>query len=187
MGRRISLRQAGVGVLLILVVATVWAWPRSQTAVVNDAPKPPRTVSWLRTEGGQIVDEQGRRILLRGFNDDALLDYRNAELCRPAPIDDRDAALMHQAGFNVVRLPVAWSALEPQRHHIDQRYLDRIRASVSVLERHQLRVVLDMHIEIAWGPTSEVPDWASVPAIPDDHWFPAPPWKYSLSPQVAAS
>ena len=175
---------------LIVVLASLiaWAWPRSQFATVAD-PAPGRAgeVSWLKTAGGRIVDDQGRAVLLRGFNVDALFDPRNSEISDPAPLDDADARLMRDAGFDVVRLPIAWSLLEPVRHHIDQRYLERIRNAVALLERHRLRIVLDMHVGIAWGLRSQVPAWASIPLIPDVQWFFGSPWKYSLSPQSAAA
>jgi len=175
---------------LIVVLASLiaWAWPRSQFATVADpAPGPPGQVSWLKTDGGRIVDDQGRAVLLRGFNVDALIDPRNSEIGAPAELDDADARLMRLAGFDVVRLPIAWSLLEPVRHQIDQGYLDRVRDAVALLERHRLRVVLDMHVGIAWGVRSQVPAWASIPLVPDIQWFLGSPWKYSLSPQSAAA
>lgn len=186
-----SLRMTALiafAVVVVLVPLTAWAWPRSQVADVPDpAPGPPGAVSWLKTDGGRIVDDQGRRVLLRGFNVDALFDPRNSEIGDPAPLDDTDARLMREAGFDVVRLPIAWSLLEPVRHQIDRGYLDRIQNAVGLLERHRLRVVLDMHVGIAWGVRSQVPAWASMPLIPDVRWFFGSPWKYSLSPQSAAA
>jgi endoglycosylceramidase len=182
-----SRRRGAFMAVLVVVLAALWAWPREQVAQVAARAAPPGAAGWLRTEGGRIVDQEGRLVLLRGFDDDALLDYRNAEPGGIAPLDDTDAALMRGAGFDVVRLPLAWSLIEPTRGRLDQRYLERVRAAVSLLERHGLRVVLDMHVGIGWGPRSEVPAWAAVPAVPDLRWAPASPWKYSLTPRVAAA
>jgi len=114
-----SLRMTALiafALIAVLVPLTAWAWPRSQVADVPDpAPGPPGPVSWLKTDGGRIVDDRGRRVLLRGFNVDALFDPRNSEIGDPAPLDDTDARLMREAGFDVVRLPIAWSLLEPER------------------------------------------------------------------------
>ncbi|HET9847877.1 MAG TPA: glycosidase, partial [Candidatus Dormibacteraeota bacterium] len=65
---------------------------------------------WLRTDNGQIVDQQGRKVLLRGFNADALVAYPKDP---PASLDEMDARLMQLAGFDVVRLGIDWSQLEP--------------------------------------------------------------------------
>lgn len=40
---------------------------------------------------------------------DNLTDPRNDKLRPPTPLDDRDAELMRQAGFDSVRVPFAWS------------------------------------------------------------------------------
>jgi beta-galactosidase GanA len=50
-----------------------------------------------------------------------------------APLDEDDLRLMRRSGFNVVRLPVAWSSLEPHRGHIDKAYLERIAETVQLL------------------------------------------------------
>ena len=180
---------ATVVALMVLVPAVVvWAWPRPLVATVPDpAPASTGAAGWLSTSGGRVVDDQGRTVVLRGFNVDALLDPRNSEVGTPAPLDDVDASLMREAGFDVVRLPIAWSLLEPVRHHFDSAYLDRIQNAVALLERHRLRVVLDMHVGIAWGVRSQVPAWASIPLVPDIQWPLGSPWKYSLSPQSAAA
>ncbi|MGH7903570.1 MAG: glycoside hydrolase family 5 protein [Candidatus Dormibacteraceae bacterium] len=148
-----------------------------------DRPPPPAgALGWLHTTGNRVVDDRGRTVLLRGFNDDALL----SAAFQPAPLDATDAELMRRSGFNVVRLPIAWSLLEPSRGRIDRAYLDRIVGTVHMLGAHHLRVILDMHMGIAWGPASEIPSWARVPLIPDLKWFPIQHWQDTLSPSQLA-
>jgi endoglycosylceramidase len=89
-----------------------------------------------------IVDDQGRYLLLRGFNQDSLVVWPS---WKPAPLEDTDAALIQQAGFNVVRLPISWSELEPRRGQINAEDLDRVQQTVAMLNAHNLYVVLDMH------------------------------------------
>ncbi|MGH7775719.1 MAG: glycoside hydrolase family 5 protein, partial [Candidatus Dormibacterales bacterium] len=144
----------------------------------NRPPPPPGGLEWLSTDGSHIVDSEGRTVALRGFNDDALLSSNP----KNRPIDATDAELMRRSGFDVVRLPIAWSLLEPERGRIAQPYLDRIVATVHMLNRHHLWVVLDMHVGIAWGPTSEIPSWARVPLVPDLLWFPVSHWQETFSP-----
>jgi aryl-phospho-beta-D-glucosidase BglC (GH1 family) len=141
---------------------------------------------WLHTASERIVDEEGRTILLRGFNNDALVSYPKDP---PAPFDDADASLIQRAGFDVVRLGIDWAQLEPVRGRLDPAYLDRVEAVVTTLNRYGLYVVLDMHFRLGWSPRfgySGAPAWATL-GIPN--WDPLPQfsWGPSLSPAAIAS
>jgi hypothetical protein len=181
------LRRAGLILLLIILALTVVAYlpAGSMTASVP----PPRygetSMSWLRTSGGQIVDGDGRKVLLRGFNDAALVSYPNDP---PPPLDEMDATLMQQAGFDVVRLGIDWSQLEPERGRINQAYLDRVASTVSMLNRHGLYVILDMHFRLGWSPRlgySGAPGWATI-GVPN--WNPLhESWSPALSPAAFTS
>jgi endoglycosylceramidase len=107
----------------------------------------------------------------------------------PAPLDATDARLMQQSGFDLVRLPIAWSKLEPQRGVFSQPYLDRIAYAVSLLTSHGLYVVLDMHF-LGWSPVyggSGAPPWATVANVPDARWGPMPSAGRLLSPAINVS
>ncbi|TMC42821.1 MAG: glycoside hydrolase family 5 protein [Chloroflexi bacterium] len=174
--------------MLVVVVLTVVAYlpAGSLTAAVP----PPRygeaSMSWLRTSNGQIVDSSGRKVLLRGFNDDALVSYPKDP---PAPLDEMDATLMQQAGFDVVRLGIDWAQLEPARGRIDQAYLDRVAGAVSILNRHGLYVIFDMHFRLGWSPRfgySGAPGWATI-GVPNWNPLPQYSWSPSLSPAAITS
>ncbi|MFN2581780.1 MAG: glycoside hydrolase family 5 protein [Candidatus Dormibacteria bacterium] len=140
---------------------------------------------WLSTRGNEIVDSAGRAVMLRGFNTNTLLE----PTVWPAPLDTTDATLMQQSGFDVVRLPIAWSLLEPHRGHYDASYLDRITAVVTLLNEHGLYVVLDMHF-LGWSPVyggSGAPAWATVSQVPDPVWGPMPSLGRFLSPAINVS
>lgn len=188
-GSRRRGRLAGLAALALVAIICcgMWAWarPAALTSGVRAAALP--YGGWLRVEHGQIVDGEGRSVLLRGFDDSSLLAYPNFESGGQTPLDDRDAQLMAASGFDVVRIAISWALLEPRRHFIDQSYLERIRATVRTVERHGLRVVLDMHVGLGWGPRDQVPAWASIPGVPDLRWFPVDPWTYRVSPQPAAA
>jgi len=181
------LRRAGLVLLLVVVVLTVVAYlpAGSMTAAVP----PPRygeaSMSWLRTSNGQIVDGSGRKVLLRGFNDAALVSYPNDP---PAPFDEMDARLMQQAGFDVVRLGIDWAQLEPERGRVNQVYLDRVADAVSMMNRHGLYVILDMHFRLGWSPRfgySGAPGWATI-GVPN--WNPLhESWSPALSPAAFTS
>jgi len=173
--------------VLIVVVLTVIAYlPAGSLAA---AVPPPHygeaSMSWLRTNNGQIVDGSGRKVLLRGFNVAALVSYPNDP---PAPLGEMDATLMQQAGFDVVRLGIDWAQLEPERGRINQAYLDRVTVAVSTLNRHGLYVILDMHFRLGWSPRfgySGAPAWATI-GVPN--WNPLhESWSPALSPAAFTS
>jgi hypothetical protein len=97
---------------------------------------------------------------------------------------------MRRSGFNIVRLPVAWSSLEPQRGRIDDVYLEHIVETVRLLNRHRLYVVLDLHMTLAWGPRfggAGAPRWAAVPLVPHVTAGEAGDWLEAVSPAVLAA
>ena len=105
-----------------------------------------------RGDDPAIFDELGRQVLLRGVNLNSLGDYYQASPQLPPVFELQPEffAEMAAQGFNVVRLLLSWSALEPERDRIDTAYLDRVRAAVDAAAANGVYVVLDMHQE-AWG------------------------------------
>jgi len=184
------LRRAGVGLLIVTLALTIIAYlPAGSLAASVGAPAYSASAAglpWLRTTNGEIVDEVGRRVLLRGFNSDALVSYPKDP---PAPLDETDATLIQQAGFDVVRLGIDWAQLEPARGRINRAYLDRIANTVGMLNRHRLYVVLDMHFRLGWSPRfgySGAPGWATV-GVPNWNPLPQYSWSPSLSPAAFTS
>jgi len=190
-GQRGGGLAAGLTLPLMLLGGLVWAYLPVPALSVDLPPSVQLAASgslpWLHVAGdARIVDESGRDVLLRGFNDDALLE---PDSVGPAPLDEHDAEVMQRSGFTVVRLPVAWSRLEPQRGVVDRGYLDEVARDVAMFERHGMYVVLDMHF-LDWGPRfggSGAPRWAALPAVPDAQWWPWDSWRRHLSPAVNAA
>jgi endoglycosylceramidase len=188
-------RQRGGGyavwltLLLMLLGGWIWAYlPVPALAVTLPPPSHPSggVLPWLSASGSRIVDESGRSVLLRGFNTSALLE---PDTVSPAPLDARDIEEMQQSGFTVLRVPIAWSRLEPTRGVVDRAYLDSVASLVSLAETHGMYVVLDMHF-LDWGPAfggSGAPRWATVPAVPDLQFWPWDSWRRHLSPAVNAA
>lgn len=150
-----------------------------------------------------IVDSHGRQVLLHGVADNQLGDYYQVDPNRPTtfPLTRRDFARMHALGFNVVRLVMSWSRLEPRRGHISRAYLDRVREAVQWAGQRGIYVILDMHQD-AWGKEVATPPGVRCPPglSPSIGWDGAPRWATyfdgmsrchntfrELSPAVAAA
>ena len=131
-----SARRAAVVILSLLVAA---------------APARALDGRRLRIEQGRLVDQRRREVTLRGVNARArgIFDVTFADGRLPLediPVfDDGDAARMQGFGFNLLRLPLSWSALEPLRGAYDPAYLDRVAAIVDACARHGILVLLDFH------------------------------------------
>lgn len=183
--------RASTGLALAVVAAVVLA-ACSSSGTNQDASSGPGTtgaptasadilpaLQAIRGADARIVDAQGRQVLLRGVNLNVLGDYfqANTKYATVIPATDADWAEMAADGFNVVRLLVSWSALEPTKGSFDSAYVARIHEAVDSAKAHGIYVVLDMHQD-AWGkfvaspPGTTCPD----PAKPSIGWDGAPEW-----------
>jgi len=126
-----------------------------------------------------VFDEQGRQVVLRGVNLNGLAEYarNNPTLDPTIPITDRTWRQIADEGFNVVRLLVSWSRVEPQRGAYDEDYIASIRAAVRAAASRGLYTVVDMHQD-AWGPHVATPDGIECPPgrEPSNGWDGAPEW-----------
>ncbi len=99
-----------------------------------------------------IYDSEGRTLILHGANfmaieaGGALLDYER----------------MAQWGFNVVRILVTWSALEPMQGAYDENYLPNVvEPQIQYAREAGLNVILDMH-QYHWSSCCKgmgMPEW----------------------------
>lgn len=136
-------------------------------------------LSPLRAAGPAVVDAQGRQVLLRGVNVNSLGDYWQANRRYPTvvPVTGADWDRMAAQGFDVVRLLISWSRLEPRRGTFDRTYLARIRAAVAAAKARGIYSVIDMHQD-AWGKHIATPRTTTCPAgtEPAKGWDGAPKW-----------
>jgi endoglycosylceramidase len=105
----------------------------------------------LRVADGRLVDQRGREVTLRGVNArvegvfDVTFDDGRLPL-EPIPtFDGADADRMRELGFNLLRLPINWSALEPVQGEYSRAYLDRIAGVVDLCAKRDILVLLDFH------------------------------------------
>jgi endoglycosylceramidase len=162
--------------LLAVAAACALAVPGPAAAAPVDEALPRLDV--VRGSDPAIVDVTGRQVLLRGVNANNLGDYHQRDPTLPTvlPLDEADFAAMAALGFDVVRLVLSWSELEPEPGAFDQGYVARIRQAVQAAERHGLYTVLDMHQD-AWSARATPADETCPPGLaPAIGWDGAPAW-----------
>lgn len=167
---RTALRVVGAATASLAVIAlgvTVLNPISSAGAEPGDEGPP---AGMLRAQDERIVDGDGNEVLLRGVNVNQLVDFflPDPEVEATRPLTDEDFAGMAAQGFNVVRLGMSWSALEPQRGEFDEDYLARIVQAVDSAKRHGMYVVLDMHQDSWWN--EGTPEDAECRAGTDPMW-----------------
>jgi alpha-glucosidase (family GH31 glycosyl hydrolase)/beta-glucosidase/6-phospho-beta-glucosidase/beta-galactosidase len=118
-----------------------------------------------------ILDSHGREIILRGVNAriqdifDVNFDDGRAPL-EPIPsFSAEDTEAMQKIGFNFLRLPINWSAIEPTPNTYAEDYLDAINNVLNLCEQAGIYVLLDMHQDAYSKEIGEdgAPLWAIIP------------------------
>lgn len=95
-------------------------------------------------EGGRaLLTADGRRVLLRGANVAALVDYGGAH--GTVAVTAADGVQARALGINVVRLGVSWSRIQPRPGVTDRGYLAEIERAARVFADRGIYVLLDMH------------------------------------------
>jgi endoglycosylceramidase len=128
--------------------------------------------------GGRIVDAEGRQVLLRGVNVNALVDYwQGSQFQTVFPLADADTDLMAAIGWDCVRLLLSWSRVEPAPGVYDDDYLQQAAATVRRLAGRGLYSIIDLHQD-AWSATlAAAPDQVCPPNYtPALGWDGAPAW-----------
>lgn len=132
----------------------------------------------VRGADPRIVDAAGRTVLLRGVNVNQLVDFYAGRPGFPAtrPLSADDFRQMAGLGFDVVRLGVSWSRIEPSPGRYDASYLGRIDQAVAWARENGLYTVLDMHQD-GWS-NAPTPPGTSCPAGTStmDGYDGAPKW-----------
>ncbi|MEB2343700.1 MAG: cellulase family glycosylhydrolase [Deltaproteobacteria bacterium] len=128
--------------------------------------------------GGRIVDAHGREVLLRGVNVNAFVEYwaYDPALFTTYPFPPADADAIAGMGWNVVRLLLSWSRVEPAPGVYDEAYLDTVEAAVRTLEQRGIYTLIDLHQD-AWSATLAArPGEACTAGPPAFGWDGAPAW-----------
>lgn len=99
----------------------------------------------LRGTGTWVTDSRGRAVILHGLNQ----VYKVAPYT-PAHdgFGDDDAAFLAANGFDVMRIGVIWSAVEPRPGRYDDAYLASVARTVRTLAAHGIVSLLDFHQDL---------------------------------------
>lgn len=113
----------------------------------------------LSNRGRWITDARGRVVILHGLN---MVYKRPPYQPQAIGFGADDAAFLRHNGFNTIRLGLIYKAVEPQPGDYDDAYIDRIRATERMLNRHRIFSLLDFHQDL-YNEKFEgegFPDWA---------------------------
>ena len=139
--------------MLTLLAACEKPAPPTQTAAVSP--------SRLGHAGRWLTDDKGRAVILRGFN---MVNKFPPFTLSAIGFGEEDAALLAKEGFNAVRVGVIYSAVEPRPGEYDERYLEDIERTVTLLARHGILSLVDFHQDL-YGPVLNgegLPEWATL-------------------------
>jgi len=128
--------------------------------------------------GGRIVDSEGREVLLRGVNVNALAEYwASSEFPTTFAFGADDAEAIAGVGWNVVRLLLSWSRVEPAPGVYDEVYLDQAADVVRLLAALGVYAIVDLHQD-AWGATlaARADEQCPTTQTPALGWDGAPGW-----------
>jgi len=140
--------MAGLDLVPAAVAAAPVSFPVPASPSGDSAGLPALTVLRESGKAPVIGDSAGRQVLLRGVNVNQLVDYGQPDRAKPTvrPLAEADYAQMAaEYGFDVQRLNLSWSALEPAPGRFSQAYIARIRQTVNWAAGHGIYTVLDMH------------------------------------------
>lgn len=111
---------------------------------------------WVRSDRTRLRDDAGRVVVLRGVNArvegvfDVSFDDGRAPLEEIPAFGADDARRMRELGFGVLRLPINWSGVEPERGRYDDAYVERVAEVVALCAAARIHVLIDFHQD-AWS------------------------------------
>lgn len=130
------------------------------TAPATATPEPTDLIGRASTAGRWLVDPQGRVIVVHGEN---VVSKTAPFTPQSYGFDAEDAQFLQDNQFDGVRLGIVWEAVEPQPGVYDDRYLDAVASTVTMLAAHHIRTLVEFHQD-RWGSAlggAGAPAWAT--------------------------
>jgi len=138
------------------------------------------SISKIRVCGRWFCDSQGRVRIFHGMNDvQEAKDkghFTGHNFLPHLTMEDGVQDQVASWGFNVIRMPMMWSAIQPAQGQVDAAYLLAIRNTTQQLGSKGIYSFLDMHQDVmssAFGSYDGVPRWLINLTIPR-HPYPWP-------------
>lgn len=110
--------------------------------------------------GFWIVNDMGQVVILRGVN----MVSRTKQSPEEVGFDTHSVDFLKERGFNVVRLGVNWSSVEPKPGEYNTAYLDSIKRTIRLLAKSGIYSLVDFHSGL-YGEAFQgdgAPAWATV-------------------------
>lgn len=169
--RRAPRVSVGGALLASCVAGAVLASCEAPAPFVAEPWDPP-SAPWVRSDRAFLRDEAGRVLVFRGVNArveglfDVTFDDGRVPLEEIPEFTSEDALRMRELGLGALRLPINWSAIEPERGAYDEAYLARIEEVVALCRAAGVHVILDFHQDAYSKEIGEdgAPLWAIHPA-----------------------
>ena len=130
----------------------------------------------VKAENGRLFDAEGREIVLRGFKarveglfDVTFNDGRTALQPIPSFTGADCQVLAEELGQNLLRLPVNWSGIEPQKGVYNEAYLGQVVELIQACWEHGVYTLVDLHQDAYSKEIGEdgAPLWAIIPEPPE--------------------
>jgi len=147
MNTREALRVSGIFSIILMILLAAFPF----------RPASAQTTGFLSVKGTSIVDSSGHPVILRGVN------YPGYERLPPTLHSEYAYETIAKDGFNVVRLPISWSNLEPSPGVFNLVYFyEFVNEDVQWAKQNGLYIILDMH-QYFWAERfggTGLPNWA---------------------------
>ncbi len=122
----------------------------------------------IRVDGQRFIDSYGRHRIFNGINycdkTSAMNKFCGTEVAGlyASEISEITINKFKEWGFNVVRLGVNWSTIEPEQGKYNEVYIDKIVEFADLCEKNGIYFFLDMHQDCFGGSGNDdgAPDWA---------------------------
>ncbi len=127
------------------------------------------------TKGTAFIDKNGRQRIFNGVNfvcksavpdSDGIVHFKT-------DITDSLTERLAENGINIVRLGVTWEGIEPQPGEYNTVYLDEVKDTLKILEKHGIYAFIDWHQDLfsCHNLTSGdgAPRWACIKSLKKPH------------------
>ena len=133
-------------IFVVLALVVTACESSSDEPSVVQGPLSPLHAELDPANGGRFIDGQGREVILSGVNVNSLAEYWqfNPDIPTVFPFGEEDVDRMQDIGWNVIRLVLTWSRVEPNPGEYDESYLDEVEAAVRLIESRDMYTLIDL-------------------------------------------